>query len=155
MFNPRLGASRNDIQHQILLWGSKVHISRIRCTQQFPDPELDLYVKRFHERALDCYTVDEEIMVDICLHRMANEYHVYFLESFISLFFKLMEATRRANESVRRPPCPHIVNRSGTMLRLFSRKRLVVLTAEDNQETSPSKPKNPSFRQSYNPIIDK
>lgn len=30
---------------------------------------MDLYVKRFHEKVLDyCDLVDEEVLVDICLH---------------------------------------------------------------------------------------
>lgn len=36
-------------------------------TRQFPGEDLDLHVRRFQEKALDCCdAVDEETMIDIC-----------------------------------------------------------------------------------------
>lgn len=42
-------------------------------------------MSEFHEKALDyCDTVDDETMVNVCLHGMVNEYHV-FLENLMFL----------------------------------------------------------------------
>lgn len=68
---------------------------------QFSNKDLDVYVRRFPEKALDCCDqLDEEMSIDVCLHGMAKEYMV-FLEnlSFFSLS-KLMEAARCTNESM-------------------------------------------------------
>lgn len=47
-------------------------LSRIR---QYSGEDLDVYVKRIRERALDCNdAVDEETLVGICLHGMVNEF---------------------------------------------------------------------------------
>lgn len=67
--------------------------------------------------ALDCCdAIDKETMVDICLHDMANEYHVYIINLTFSSFLKFMEAIRRTNELGRRPQQPSIINRPGTMI---------------------------------------
>lgn len=71
--------------------------------QIIPRRDLDLHVKRFHEKALICCDpVDEEVLVNVCLHGINDEYRV-FLENLTFLsFLKLMEASRQANETVRR-----------------------------------------------------
>lgn len=72
---------------------------------------MDLFVKRFQETVLDCCdTIDEETMVDVCLHDMANEYRVFLENPSFPSFSKLMEAAKRTNESVRRTPRPSLGN---------------------------------------------
>lgn len=40
--------------------------------------DLDLYVKKFYEEELDCCDpVDEEVLVNVCLHGMVDEYPVH------------------------------------------------------------------------------
>lgn len=54
-----------------------------------PGKDLDIYVKRFHKRALDCYDlVDEEVLVNVCLHDMRKEYRI-FLEIYLSCHFQI------------------------------------------------------------------
>lgn len=54
---------------------------------------MDAYVKHFHERALDCCDlVAEDVLVDICLHGMREDYHVHLNIVHLSLFLRLIEA---------------------------------------------------------------
>lgn len=42
----------------------------------------DAYVKRFHEKVLDCcYLVAENMLVDVCLHEVVEDYLTY-LETY-------------------------------------------------------------------------
>lgn len=54
-----------------------------------------LYIKRFHEKALNCVdTVDEEVLVNVYLHGMNDEYRAFIENLMFSSFSKLMEAAR-------------------------------------------------------------
>lgn len=107
-------------------------------------------MKRFPENTLDCNNVvDEETLVDICLHGMANEYRVYLENLTFLSFSKLMDAARRTNESVRKPSRPTISNYSRAPSRSSLRKRPVIAVVEDSQKSRPPRPKKPSFRQGY------
>lgn len=54
-------------------------------TRQYLREDLYTYVRRFHKKALSCCDlVAEEVLVDLCLHRMMKEYRV-FLENLSSL----------------------------------------------------------------------
>lgn len=58
---------------------------------QFPNKDLDAYIRRFHKRSLDnCDPVTEDVLVDICLQCM------------ITSFSRLMEDMTRTNESVKK-----------------------------------------------------
>lgn len=49
--------------------------------RQYQGKDHDLYVKRVHEKILDCSDpIDEEFLVNVFLHDMDNEYRV-FLEN--------------------------------------------------------------------------
>lgn len=49
---------------------------------------MDLYVKRFHERVMDsCDPINEEVLVNVFLHCMVEEYHT-FLRIVFSILFK-------------------------------------------------------------------
>lgn len=70
-------------------------------TRQHYSEDLDVYVRRFHENALDCCDpVSEEMLVRVCLRGMTEKYRV-FLESFPS-FAKLIEAALGTKEFIRR-----------------------------------------------------
>lgn len=60
---------------------AKYTLAELGRSRQYAAKDLDLYVKRFHDRALDCVDpVDEEVLVNVCLHGMNDEYRV-FLEN--------------------------------------------------------------------------
>lgn len=96
--------------HPISLFNVKFLYSKARFilgelghTRQHWNKDLNVYVRRFSENALDCcYLVSKEMLVSVCLHGMAEE-NMLFLEnlSFLS-FAKLMKAARRTNDSVRK-----------------------------------------------------
>lgn len=61
--------------------------------------DLELYVKRFHEKVLDCYdAIAEKVLVEICLDGMM-EYWIFSENSPFSSFLRLMEAERRTNKA--------------------------------------------------------
>lgn len=49
-----------------------------------------------------CDQVIEDVLVDICLHGMIEEYHLHLENLSFASFSRLMEAARRKNESVRK-----------------------------------------------------
>lgn len=86
---------------------AKYTLAELGCTLQYACQDLDLYVKRFHDKALDCVDlVDEEVLVNICLHGMNDKYSIFLEHVKFSSFSNLMKAARRTNESVRRTPKP-------------------------------------------------
>lgn len=63
--------------------------------RHYPGEDLDIYLRRFHDQALDCNNpVDEEVLISVCLHGMM-EYHIFREESLVAIIFRLMEAARR------------------------------------------------------------
>lgn len=60
-----------------------------------------------------------------------------------------MEATRRTNESVRKPSRSVINGHTSIAPRPFPRKQPMIAAIEDGQGTRPPRPKKPSFRQGY------
>lgn len=66
---------------------AKFSLVELGRTIQSQCEDLDLYVKRFQEKALDCCgPVGKETMIDVCLHVMAND---LFGESFTLLIFQI------------------------------------------------------------------
>lgn len=53
-----------------------------------------------------CDPVDEEMLVNVCLHRMSDEYRVFLENLTFPSFLKLMEASKHMNEFVRKTPKP-------------------------------------------------
>lgn len=46
----------------------------------------DAYIKRFYEKAFDCcIPVNEDILVDVCLHGMIEDKHTYL--EYVTFFF--------------------------------------------------------------------
>lgn len=112
-------------------------LADLRRTRQYkivnnPGKDLDLNVKRFHEKTLDCVDpVNEEVLVNVCLHGMNDEYRVFLENLTFSSFSKLMEKGRPKNESMRRTP------KSSSAVPLympFQKKRHIVATIESGQK---------------------
>lgn len=62
-------------------------------------------------------------MVGVCLHDMAKEHHVFLENLSFSSFYKLMQKTRRKNQSIEKTPKPSLINCPNPMVRQFPRKR--------------------------------
>lgn len=72
--------------------------------------DLDLYVRRFHEKALGYYdSVDEEVLVNVCLHGILNEYRLFLKNLSFPSFSRPMRAVRQTNKSVIRTSKPNFV----------------------------------------------
>lgn len=68
-------------------------------TSQHSDEDLDVNLKYFHEKELDCCNpVADDAMVDVCLNGIIECYRVLSFSSF----FRLLEVERRRNESIKR-----------------------------------------------------
>lgn len=125
-------------------------LSRTWSDQTIPRRGLGCLCERFHERALDCSdAVDEETLVDMCLHGMVNEYRVYLENLTFPSFSRLMETARRTNESFRKPSRSVINTHTSVAPRPFHRKRSMIAAVEDSQGARPPRPKRPSFKQGY------
>lgn len=65
--------------------------------------DLDVYLRRFSERAMDCCNlVGEEVLIDVCLHGAMEEYEIFLENLSIPSFSRFMEVARSRNELVRR-----------------------------------------------------
>lgn len=74
---------------------AKYTLAELGHTRQYAGEDFDLYVKRFHDKALDYVDlVDEEVLVNMCLHGMNDEYRVFLENLTFSSFLKLMEVAR-------------------------------------------------------------
>lgn len=52
---------------------AKFTVAELDRTQQYSGEYLDVYLRRFHEKVLDCYDlVKEKVLVNVCLHGMAK-----------------------------------------------------------------------------------
>lgn len=123
---------------------AKYTLVELGRTRQYAGEGLDLYVKRFHDKALDCVDrVDEEVLVNVCLHGMNDEYLVFLENLTFSSFSKLMEAARRTNESVRRTPK---ANRIFPTTRPFAKRKQAVAAVEADHGSGPSSHKKPTQR---------
>lgn len=62
-------------------------LSQLGRTREYSNEDLDVYVKRFREKALDCWDpMDEEMLLDVSLHRMAKDYKVFLENRSFSSF---------------------------------------------------------------------
>lgn len=56
----------------------KYTLAELARMRQYPGDDLDLYFKRFRGKELDCSDpVDEQVLVNVYLHSMDNEYRVF------------------------------------------------------------------------------
>lgn len=140
-----------DWEHMVATFKTKLFFAEVKytlaelgCTQQYAGKDLDLYVKRFHDKALDYVDpVDEEILVNVCLHGMNDKYRVFLKNLTFSSFSKLIEIARKTNESVRRAP-KH--SRAFPTARPFVKRKQPVAAVESDHNTRPSNHKKPTQR---------
>lgn len=67
---------------------AKYTLAEFGCTRQFPSEDLNLYVRKFQEKALDCCDlIDEDVLVNVFLHDMNNEYGVFLKNLSVPLFY--------------------------------------------------------------------
>lgn len=90
---------------------AKYTLAELGCTRQYAGKDL----------------VEEEILVNVCLHGMNNEYRVFLENLTFPSFSKLMEAARQTNEPVRRTPKP---SRSFPTARPFGKRKQTVAAAK-------------------------
>lgn len=127
--------------------GGKILPNYIRSTEQFSGEDLDRYVRRFYEKVLDSYDpVDEEVLVNACLHGMFYEYLIVLENLALPSFSRPMEGARRRKESVKRTSKPSPPGHANPVVRPFLRKRLpLVVAVEKGEEARPSNLKKPSY----------
>lgn len=116
-------------------------------TQQYYGEDLDVYMRRFHEKALDCCNiVDEEVLVNVCVHSMREEYNI-FLEnlSFTSFSKSLKQLATQINQctGLQGQRCnqtqPH------PMAQLAPKKRPIVTPLKNDRGSKPSNTKRSTF----------
>lgn len=81
----------HDREHLVSLFYTKFFhaeaqfsVSKLGLIWEASGKDLDTYVKRFHDKAVDyCNPLEEEVLVNVCLHRMQKEYCI-FLENLSS-----------------------------------------------------------------------
>lgn len=88
---------------------AKFTLVKLGRTRQSSGKDLDFYMRRFYEKALDCSPMEEKVLVNFCLHGMLEEYTI-LLENLS--FSKLMKAAGYTKESM------HRTLRSSTGVRL-------------------------------------
>lgn len=83
---------------------AKYTLAKLCRTWQYPGEDLNLFVKRFHEKALECSDpVDEEILVNVCLYDMDNGCRVFLENIFYLSYSKLMKASSDGQARERTP----------------------------------------------------
>lgn len=122
--------SVHDFEHLVSMFNTKCFYaacSPLLSSAAFvaPREDLDIYVKRSRDKALDYYDpVKERMLVDICLHGMLEEYRIFLENIFVSSFSKIIEAARLTNGTV------HILNDQ---------------VPQDRPITTPHQGRSPSF----------
>lgn len=94
-------------------------------------------MKRFHEKVLDCCDpVAEDVLVDVCLHRMIEITESTWIINLISSSVsRLMEVARETDESVKKAV------KSNTMIRFMPKKTSTVVTIKKSKGAMASKSK--------------
>lgn len=72
----------HDLKHLVSLFNTKFFCARLNLaklgrTRQHPGEDLDVYVRRFHQRALDYCDPMVGVLNDVCLRGMMEE-HIIF-----------------------------------------------------------------------------
>lgn len=72
---------------------AKFSLIELFHARQYSNKGLGVYLIRFHKKALDCCdSLDEELVVNVCSHGMAEEYRIFLENLSFSSFSKLMNA---------------------------------------------------------------
>lgn len=115
--------------------------------RQYPGEALDLYVRRFMKKHWIVVIMDEEVLMNVCLHGMMDKCRVFLENVSLSSFSKLMKATRQTNESVRTTSRASSVNHSNPIINPPPRKRPIVSALEKDQEARFSSLNKRSYKQ--------
>lgn len=92
-----------------------------------------IYINLFEEilrKALDCCdSINEEVLIEVCLLGMLKEYYIFLKNLAFSSFFKLMEATSHTNYVIRRTKRSSSATQTSlaSITRKVRRKGLVVV----------------------------
>lgn len=82
---------------------AKFFLVNLGMTNQYPGEDLDVYVKKFYQRTMDCSDpVVEEVLVDVCLHGMLEGYRAFLENLSFPSSFCLMKAAPHTNKSIKR-----------------------------------------------------
>lgn len=78
---------------------AKFTLAELGLTRHYLGENLDVCVRRLHEKDMDCCDpMEKEVLLNMCLHGMAEEYRIFLENQSFSPFPKLMEAKRGSNE---------------------------------------------------------
>lgn len=114
---------------------------------QYPREDLDEYVKRFHEMAL--YYNDlvvEDVLLDLCLQGLIEDYIIYLENLLFPFSSKLMEAARPTNEPLRKTSRSSSLIWSSSLVRSAPKKRPLVLAIEKSKGALPLQRNNHMIR---------
>lgn len=76
------------VQHQFFCIEPKFTLAELGRKRQYPGETLDAYMKRFHEKALDCSNpMTKDVLVEIC--RMIKECKIYLEKPAFFLLFQV------------------------------------------------------------------
>lgn len=71
----------------------RLSLVKLGYISQHPGEDLDTYVRRFHNKALDsCDPVEDKLLVDVCLLWMIEEYHIFLENLSFPSFSRLIDA---------------------------------------------------------------
>lgn len=100
-------------------------------TRQYPEEGLNYMSNDFIGELRIAVPVDEEVLVNVCLHDMLKEYRIFLENLSFPTFSSLMEASRRTNVSKRRTSRPNTTSYPNSMMRPPSRKWPIVAAHEN------------------------
>lgn len=83
---------------------AKSTLVELALTRQYPGEDLNVYMKRFYEKALNyCDSVAKDVLAD----SMIEDYRVYLESLSFSTFFTFMVSTMQTNKPVKKTlrPC--------------------------------------------------
>lgn len=116
---------------------SKFSLAKLGHICQRPREDLDTYMKRFHDRALDCYDpVEEKMLVDVLSPRYDRGIP-HFLREIVFLLLFQVNGSYLSHQRVN-----IFASRSST--NSSSWKRSLIATLEKGERVRSSKPRKPT-----------
>lgn len=128
----------HDWKHLISLLNTKFFcaeteftLAKLGTMRQYLREDLDAYVKMLHETNLDCCNlVAEDVLVDVCLYGLIEDYRIYMENLSFSSISWVMQAARRTNWSVITNSRPSSLIRSSSVVRCAPKKRPINATVK-------------------------
>lgn len=112
---------------KLVCFEAKFTLVELGKLRQYSWEDLDAYMKRFHKKTLNCDNlVAEDVLVNVCLEGMIEDYWIYLGIFRISLS-RLIEVARRTNKSVRK------TWRSSSLIRSRLKKRPIIIVVGKNK----------------------